>query len=136
MRKLIFILFLNLIFCGSAYSKETGIYCEFISGDIVAPGKQKIIYKKGDLTDIYLKIDFDREKVIDSPFNIYGLFGSKTTIIFDGVEVSWTGENKYIRKTAILNRQDGSLIEVYNMLDGSRESGERNYLCSKGKLKF
>jgi len=134
-------LFLSiLVICsllgGNAYAKETKLHCEFVSGDKVAPGKKKILYKEGDLSDVYLKIDFDREKVIESPFNVYGLFGSKTTIIFDGAEVSWTGKNSSIRKVAILNRQNGRLIEVYNILDDSREAGERNYLCSKSKLKF
>ncbi len=136
MNKLLGIVVLGLLLSGNAYAKETRIHCKFIGGDKVAPGKQKIIYKEGDLSDVYLKIDFDREKVIDSPFNVYGLLGSKTTIIFDGAEVSWTGENKSIRKVAILNRQNGRLIEVYNILDDSREAGERNYLCSKSKLKF
>ena len=136
MIKILSILLLSFILSLDVHAKGTKIHCKFISGEKVSPGKQKTIYKKGDLLDVYLEIDFDREKVIESPFNVYGLFGSKTQILFDGAKVSWTGKNKYVQKVAILNRQDGSLIEVYNLLDDSRESGERNYLCSKSKLKF
>ncbi|MDA9745025.1 hypothetical protein N9U84_04665 [Candidatus Pelagibacter sp.] len=136
MKKLFGIVVLCLVLSGNAYTKETKLHCKFIGGDKVVPGKQKIIYEEGDLSDEYLKIDFDREKVIDHPFKVYGLFSSENTIIFDGAEVSWTGKNKYIRKVAILNRQDGRLIEVYNILDDSREAGERNYLCSETKFKF
>ena len=88
MKKLLSILVLGLLLSVNAYAKETRLHCEFVSGVKVAPGKKKILYKEGDLSDVYLKIDFDEEKVIESPFNVYGLFGSKTTIIFDGAEVS------------------------------------------------
>ena len=135
-KKLLGIVVLGLLLGGNAYAKETKLHCEFVSGDKVAPGKKKILYKEGDLSDVYLKIDFDKEKVIESPFNVYGLLGSKTSIIFDGAEVSWTGKNKYVHKVAILNRQNGNLIEVDNILDDSGEVTQRNYICSKSKLKF
>jgi len=130
------ILLISFLLSGNAYAKETKLHCKFVSGDKTAPGKKRIFYKKGDLSDVYLKIDFDREKVIESPFNVYGLLGSKTSIIFDGAEVSWTGKNKYVHKVAILNRQNGNLIEVDNILDDSREATQRNYICSKSRLKF
>ena len=66
MIKILSILLLSFILSLDVHAKGTKIHCKFISGEKVSPGKQKTIYKKGDLLDVYLEIDFDREKVIEA----------------------------------------------------------------------
>lgn len=128
-------LLLIFLFLTSAANAETLLHCKFKWGDKVSPG-ERTTYTEGEIKDIYLKIDFEKEKVIESPFGIYGTFGiSKTNILFTTSEVRWWGENQYVSLFANLNRQNGELRSVYNRKD-VRESSEENYICSRGKLKF
>ena len=132
MRYLIIFLFISQ----TSIAAETLLHCEFKYGDKVGPRIQNETFGPGDMEDVYLKIDFEREKVIESPFVVYGTFGSKTKILFNGSEVTWTGKNKYIRLVAVLDRSTGELRSVYNKLDGSDTSGEENYICKKSRLRF
>jgi len=129
-------LIILLLISQTAFSAEKLLHCKFKWGDKVSPEK-KTVFSEGELSDVYLKIDFDREKVIDSPFNVYGTFGiNKTNVVFTSSEVKWYGKNKYVRRVATLDRQTGRLRSVYNNLANKRESGEENYTCSLGNLRF
>jgi hypothetical protein len=131
--RIIILVFSFLILTNVVYA-ETFLQCKFKWGDKVTPGVRNMIDARF-MEDIYLKIDFEKEKSIESPFNIYGTFGSNTKVVFTISEVRWFGENKYIRKSATLDRQIGNLRIVYNSLERT-ESGEENYVCTKSKLKF
>lgn len=130
----VLILVLSFLILTNAVNAETLLHCKFKWGDKVTPGVRTMIDARF-MKDIYLKIDFEKEKSIESPFNIYGTFGSNTKVVFAISEVRWFGENKYIRKSATLDRQTGNLRIVYNSLERT-ESGEENYICTKGNLKF
>jgi hypothetical protein len=128
------ILVFSFLILANAVNAETLLQCKFKWGDKVTPGVRTLIDARF-MEDIYLKIDFEKKKSIESPFNIFGPFGSNTKVVFTISEVKWFGENKYIRKSATLDRQTGNLQIINNSLERT-ESGEENYLCTKGKLKF
>ena len=135
MKKIIILVFFTLV-SNFLHAKETLIECKFVWGDETEWGKKKKTYEQGDLNDIYLKINFKKEKVIDHPFNVYGVFGiPKTSIIFETDQITWSGQNKYISTTAILNRKTGDLMVRY-WEEKKRRGSQEEYACSKGKLKF
>jgi len=43
---------------------------------------------------------------------------------------------KYLKRAPTLDRQIEELKSVYNNLDNRRESGEENYICLLGNLRF
>ena len=132
---LLILIISGMLLLSTVARAETLLQCKFNSGDRVFSGV-KTTYTEGEIQDIFLKIDFEKEKVIESPFGIYGTFGiSKTNILFTTTEVKWWGENQYVSMFANLNRQNGELKSVYNKKDGG-ESRLEYYICSKGKLKF
>ena len=57
-------LLLIFLFLTSVANAETLLHCKFKWGDKVSPGK-RTTYTEGEIKDIYLKIDFDKEKVDD-----------------------------------------------------------------------
>ena len=129
--RIIILVFSFLILTNVVYA-ETLLHCKFKSGTTYLRKEQTNYTKE----DIFLKIDFNKEKVIESPFGVYGTFGvSKTNILFTTSEVKWWGKNDYVEISVNLNRQTGELISNSNSLKEFKLD-EAKYLCSKGKLKF
>jgi len=60
---------------------------------------------------------------------------SKTNILFTTSEVTWSGQNDYVKIFVTLNRQTGELVSTRNSLKEFKLDEEK-YLCSKGNLKF
>ena len=57
-----------LILTVNSYSAETTLYCKFKNGDRWKdPDRNKVILGEGDVVDEYLKIDFEKEKIISAP---------------------------------------------------------------------
>ncbi len=115
----------------NAVRAETILHCKFKSGTTYLQ-KEQTNYT---MNDVFLKIDFDKEKVIESPFGVYKFGISKTNILFTTSEVTWSGQNDYVRIFVNLNRQTGELVSNRNYLKEFKLDEEK-YLCSKGKLKF
>jgi hypothetical protein len=128
----IIILVFSFLILTNAVNAETLLHCKFKSGTTYLR-KEQTNYT---MDDVFLKIDFNKKKVIESPFGVYGTFGvSKTNILFTTSEVKWWGENDYVKISVSLNRQTGELISNRNSLKEFKLDEEK-YLCSKGKLKF
>ena len=128
----IFILVFSFLAVASAVNAETLLHCKFKNGTTYLRKEQTNF----TMDDVFLKIDFNKEKVIESPFGVYGTFGvSKTNILFTTSEVKWWGKNDYVEISVNLNRQTGELISNSNSLKEFKLD-EAKYLCSKGKLKF
>lgn len=128
----ILILVFSLLILTNAVNAETLLHCKFKSGTTYLRKEQTNF----TMDDVFLKIDFNKEKVIESPFGVYGTFGvSKTNILFTTSEVKWWGKNDYVEISVNLNRQTGELISNRNSLKEFKLDEEK-YLCSKGKLKF
>ncbi len=132
MRTLILASSLLFLVLSNVVRAETILHCKFKSGTTYLQ-KEQTNYT---MNDVFLKIDFDKEKVIESPFGVYGTFGvSKTNILFTTSEVKWWGKNDYVEISVNLNRQTGELVSNHNSLKEFKLD-EAKYLCSKGKLKF
>ena len=131
-------LIIFLILTANSYSAETTLYCKFKNGDgWQDPDRKKVILGEGDIKDEYLKIDFDKEKIISAP-NYEGFW--KTNVIFDPNIVKWNGSKKGVYSySAELNRETGKLWIIWNQFKTKytiREAWEYNYDCSKAKMKF
>jgi len=131
MRTLILASYLLLLVLGGVVRAETILNCKFKSGTTYLQKGQTNF----TVNDVFLKIDFDKEKVIESPFGVYKFGISKTNILFTTSEVTWSGQNDYVKIFVNLNRQTGELVSTRNYLKESKLDEEK-YLCSKGKLKF
>lgn len=128
----ILILVFSFLILTNAVNAETLLHCKFKSGTTYLRKEQTNF----TMDDVFLKIDFNKEKVIESPFGVYGTFGiSKTNILFTTSEVTWSGQNDYVKIFVNLNRQTGELVSNQNSLKEFKLD-EAKYLCSKGKLKF
>lgn len=128
----ILILVFSFLILTNAVNAETLLHCKFKNGTTYLRKEQTNF----TMDDVFLKIDFNKEKVIESPFGVYGTFGvSKTNILFTTSEVKWWGKNDYVEISANLNRQTGELVSNQNSLKEFKLD-EAKYLCSKGKLKF
>jgi len=132
MRPLILASSLLFLVLSNAVRAETILHCKFKSGTTYLRKEQTNF----TMNDVFLKIDFNKEKVIESPFGVYGTFGiSKTNILFTTSEVTWSGQNDYVKIFVTLNRQTGELVSTRNSLKEFKLDEEK-YLCSKGNLKF
>jgi hypothetical protein len=130
MRILIFVF--SFLILTNAVNAETILHCKFKSGTTYLRKEQTNF----TMDDVFLKIDFNKEKVIESPFGVYGTFGiSKTNILFTTSEVMWHGKNDDVEISVKLNRQTGELVSNRNSLKEFKLD-EAKYLCSKGRLKF
>ena len=127
----IFILVFSFLAVASAVNAETLLHCKFKSGTTYLRKEQTNF----TMDDVFLKIDFNKEKVIESPFGVYKFGISKTNILFTTSEVTWSGQNDYVKIFVNLNRQTGELVSNQNSLKEFKWD-EAKYLCSKGKLKF
>ena len=127
----IFILVFSFLAVASAVNAETLLHCKFKSGTTYLRKEQTNF----TMDDVFLKIDFNKEKVIESPFGVYKFGISKTNILFTTSEVTWSGQNDYVKIFVNLNRQTGELVSNQNSLKEFKLD-EAKYLCSKGKLKF
>jgi hypothetical protein len=128
--RIIILVFSFLILTNVVYA-ETLLHCKFKSGTTYLRKEQTNF----TMDDVFLKIDFNKEKVIESPFGVYKFGISKTNILFTTSEVTWSGQNDYVKIFVSLNRQTGELISNLNSLKEFKLDEEK-YLCSKGKLKF
>ena len=128
--RIIILVFSFLILTNVVYA-ETLLHCKFKSGTTYLRKEQTNF----TMDDVFLKIDFNKEKVIESPFGVYKFGISKTNILFTTSEVTWSGQNDYVKIFVSLNRQTGELISNRNSLKEFKLDEEK-YLCSKGKLKF
>ena len=128
--RVLILVFSFLILTKVVYA-ETLLHCKFKSGTTYLR-KEQTNYT---MDDVFLKIDFNKEKVIESPFGVYKFGISKTNILFTTSEVTWSGQNDYVKIFVSLNRQTGELISNRNSLKEFKLDEEK-YLCSKGKLKF
>jgi hypothetical protein len=128
--RIIILVFSFLILTNVVYA-ETLLHCKFKSGTTYLR-KEQTNYTTDD---VFLKIDFNKEKVIESPFGVYKFGISKTNILFTTSEVTWSGQNDYVKIFVNLNRQTGELVSNQNFLKEFKLD-EAKYLCSKGKLKF
>ena len=127
-----------LILTVNSYSAETTLYCKFINGDgWQDPDRKEIILGQGDVKDEYLKIDFNKEKIISAP-NYEGSW--KTRVIFKPSIVTWQGSKKGVYSyTAELDRETGKLSIIRNQFKTKytiREAWGYNYNCTKAKMKF
>ena len=127
----IFILVFSFLAVASAVNAETLLHCKFKNGTTYLRKEQTNF----TMDDVFLKIDFNKEKVIESPFGVYKFGISKTNILFTTSEVTWSGQNDYVKIFVNLNRQTGELVSNQNSLKEFKLD-EAKYLCSKGKLKF
>ena len=127
----ILILVFSLLILTNAVNAETLLHCKFKSGTTYLRKEQTNF----TMDDVFLKIDFNKEKVIESPFGVYKFGISKTNILFTTSEVTWSGQNDYVKIFVNLNRQTGELVSNQNFLKEFKLD-EAKYLCSKGKLKF
>jgi hypothetical protein len=127
----IIILVFSFLILTNAVNAETLLHCKFKSGTTYLR-KEQTNYTTDD---VFLKIDFNKEKVIESPFGVYKFGISKTNILFTTSEVTWSGQNDYVKIFVNLNRQTGELVSNQNFLKEFKLD-EAKYLCSKGKLKF
>ena len=127
----ILILVFSLLILTNAVNAETLLHCKFKSGTTYLRKEQTNF----TMDDVFLKIDFNKEKVIESPFGVYKFGISKTNILFTTSEVTWSGQNDYVKIFVNLNRQTGELVSNQNSLKEFKLD-EAKYLCSKGKLKF
>jgi hypothetical protein len=128
--RIIILVFSFLILTNVVYA-ETLLHCKFKSGTTYLRKEQTNF----TMDDVFLKIDFNKEKVIESPFGVYKFGISKTNILFTTSEVTWSGQNDYVKIFVNLNRQTGELVSNQNFLKEFKLD-EAKYLCSKGKLKF
>ncbi len=128
--RVLILVFSFLILTKVVYA-ETLLHCKFKSGTTYLRKEQTNF----TMDDVFLKIDFNKEKVIESPFGVYKFGISKTNILFTTSEVTWSGQNDYVKIFVSLNRQTGELISNRNSLKEFKLDEEK-YLCSKGKLKF
>ena len=110
---------------------ETILHCKFKKGTTYLQKGQTNF----TADDVFIKIDFDKEKVIESPFGAYKFGISKTDILFKTSEVTWLGQNDYVKIFVKLNRQTGELESNIDFLKEFKLD-ETKYLCSKGNLKF
>ena len=138
----IMVLGLFLFISQTSIAAETMLHCKFKYGDRTILGKTQD-YGPGDIEDEYLKIDFDKEKIISVPHYTRGYFGidgfGRDSVLFKDVELVWYGKKKDVYSYhASLNRQTGKLKILYNQSSSKpeRESTEYNYSCSRTKLKF
>ena len=127
----ILILVFSLLILTNAVNAETLLHCKFKSGTTYLRKEQTNFI----MDDVFLKIDFNKEKVIESPFGVYKFGISKTNILFTTSEVIWHGKNDDVEISVKLNRQTGELVSNQNSLKEFKLD-EAKYLCSKGKLKF
>ena len=128
--RVLILVFSFLILTKVVYA-ETLLHCKFKSGTTYLR-KEQTNYT---MDDVFLKIDFNKEKVIESPFGVYKFGISKTNILFTTSEVTWSGQNDYVKIFVNLNRQTGELVSNRNDLKEFKLDEEK-YLCSKSKLKF
>jgi len=132
MRPLILASSFLFLVLSNAVRAETILHCKFKSGTTYLRKEQTNF----TMNDVFLKIDFNKEKVIESPFGVSGTFGiSKTNIFFTTSEVIWHGKNDDVEISVKLNRQTGELVSNRNSLKEFKLDEEK-YLCSKGNLKF
>ena len=131
MRKFILASSFLFLVLSNVVRAETILHCKFKSGTTYLQKGQTNF----TVNDVFLKIDFDKEKVIESPFGVYKFGISKTNILFTTSEVTWSWQNDYVKIFVNLNRQTGELVSTRNYLKESKLDEEK-YLCSKGKLKF
>ena len=127
----ILILVFSFLILTNAVNAETLLHCKFKSGTTYLQKGQTNF----TVNDVFLKIDFDKKKVIESPFGVYKFGISKTNILFTTSEVTWSGQNDYVKIFVNLNRQTGELVSNRNDLKEFKLDEEK-YLCSKSKLKF
>jgi len=131
MRPLILASSFLFLVLSNAVRAETILNCKFKSG-ITYLQKEQTNFT---VNDVFLKIDFDKKKVIESPFGVYKFGILKTNILFTTSEVMWHGKNDDVEISVKLNRQTGELVSNRNSLKEFKLDEEK-YLCSKGNLKF
>ena len=134
MKEIICILVLSFLFGGNAHSEEVILHCKFKYGDRTSQGV-KTEYRQGEIKDEYLKIDFEREKIISAPHYIGFI---KPSVLFKLDELVWyDGKENHYGFFAALSRVTGKLQIIWNNFEtNNRWSTEYNYSCSKGNLKF
>ena len=118
----------------NANAEETVLHCKFKYGDKRTKGVI-IDYKKGDIKDEFLKIDFEKEKIISAPHYVGFI---KPSVFFELEKLSWYDSKKddYLF-FSLLNRVSGELkISWTNMQTNNKWSTLYYYDCSKGNLKF
>ena len=131
--------FLTLfLMLGGVAGAEITLYCKFKNGGgWQDPDRKEVILGEGDVEDEYLKIDFEKEKIISAP-NYEGFW--KTSVIFQPTSVDWHGSKKGVYSySAKLDRETGKLWIIRNQFKTKytiREAWEYNYTCSKAKMKF
>ena len=125
---------LGLLFGGNAHSKEVILHCKFKYGEQTSPGV-KTEYKQGEIKDEYLKIDFEKEKIISAP-HYHGFI--KPSVLFKLDELVWyDGKESHYGFFALLSRVTGELKIVWNNIETNNIwSTLYYYSCSKGNLKF
>ena len=133
MKKILTLILLSFLFTNISYSEVVNLKCSFVLGDQTKPKKEWGI---GDQPDEYLKINFEKEKIIEAPY-YENFFVSNP--VFRRNKVTWNRlkKNKYMF-FAELNRENGVLNIVWNKLptDSQRYSTEHIYQCEKANLKF
>jgi hypothetical protein len=119
---------------GVARAEVIVLHCKFKSGDKTSPGVS-IDYKKGDIKDEFLKIDFEKEKIISAPHYVGFI---KPSVLFRLDKLSWyDSKTNYYIFFSDLNRVSGELkITWNNMETNNKWSTLYYYDCSKGNLKF
>jgi len=133
MKKLLSILVFSLLFSGGASAEITTLHCKFVLGDRTNP---KIEYGIGDQQDEYLKIDFDKEKIVSAPY-YENIFVSNPLFQIDKVTWHRTKKKSYSFFSE-LDRKTGQLNIIWNKLPSGTEaySTEHIYECSKAEMKF
>ena len=123
MRKFILASSFLFLVLSNVVRAETILNCKFKSGTTYLQKGQTNF----TVNDVFLKIDFDKEKVIESPFGVYKFGISKTNILFTTSEVTWSGQNDYVKIFVNLNRQTGELVSTRNYLKESKLDEEKKF---------